>query len=177
MHKHAKNHHKKTDPLALLVKREGNYLGEGVNHEKKKFRGRLDLLSVVDKKGVFINFSAVGIEGNELNSETSLYNSETVLYNEEASIICHDNKNNLTLWTLNSNIGTMARFDLRRFRQVSNKHSLMIFGYGDPEDKNVFREEITIELWDNNDLSYNYSWGEAGGLFLSRSTIRMNKTN
>ncbi len=90
-------------------------------------------------------------------------------------MICNDSENKLTLWTLNNNIGTMARFDLRRFRQVSPKHCLFIFGFGDPDDNNVFREEITIELWDEGDLSYNYSWGEAGGHFLSRSTVKMKK--
>ncbi len=159
------------------MKREGNYLGKGINHEKKEFQGTLSLRAVVDKKGVLIKYRAVGLEGNEFNKKTTLYNSETVLYNEEVSVICRDNENKLSLWTLNNNIGTMARFELRRFRQVSNKHSLMIFGFGDPEDNNVFREEITIELWDNNDMSYNYSWGEAGGHFLSRSTIRMKKTS
>ena len=119
----------------------------------------------------------MGVEGVEFNKDTTLYNRDTILFNEEYTLICSDNKNHLSLWTLNNNIGTLIKFDLRRFRQVSPKHCLFIFGYGDPEDNNVFREEITIELWDNDELSYNYSWGEAGGHFLSRSTISMKKTS
>ncbi len=169
----AKN--KKINLLDILTKRDGNYMGLGINHENKEFRGTLRLKSVVNNKGVSLRYKAVGIEGNEFNKDTTLYNHETILYNEEYTLICNDSENKLTLWTLNNNIGTMARFDLRRFRQVSPKHCLFIFGFGDPEDNNIFREEITIELWDEGDLSYNYSWGEAGGHFLSRSTVRMKK--
>ncbi len=169
----AKN--KKINLLDILTKRDGNYLGIGINHENKEFQGTLTLRSIVNKKGVSLKYKAIGIEGNEFNKDTTLYNHETILYNEEYTLICNDSENKLTLWTLNNNIGTMARFNLRRYRQVSPKHSLFIFGFGNPEDNNVFREEITIELWDDGDLSYNYSWGEAGGHFLSRSTVRMKK--
>ncbi len=161
--------------LELLTKREGNYMGTGINHENKKFQGTLEVRSVVNHKGVSFRYKAIGFKGNEFNKDTSLYNEDTILYNEEITIICNDNENKITLWTLNNNIGTMVRFVLRRFRQVSPKHCLFIFGYGDPEDNNIFREEITIEIWDNGDLSYNYSWGEAGGHFLSRSTVKMKK--
>lgn len=166
---------KKLNLLELLTKREGKYVGIGVNHEKKDFKGILEVKSVVNHKGVSFRYKAIGMAGTEFNKDTVLYNEETVLYNEEYTIICYDNENKLALWTLNNNIGTMVRFDLRRYRQVSPKHILFIFGYGDPDDNNIFREEITIELWDNDDLSYNYSWGEAGGHFLSRSSVRMKK--
>jgi hypothetical protein len=165
----------KHDQLDILRKRAGIYMGHGINHENKKFKGDLELRNVVNNKGVSLKYKAVGTDGVEFNKETTLYNSETILYNEEWTLICSDSDNKLCLWTLNNNIGTMAKFDLRRYRHVSNKHQLFIFGYGEADDNAVFREEITIELWDNGDLSYNYSWGEAGGMFLSRSTIRMKK--
>ncbi len=168
---------KKVDYIEILRKRAGNYMGQGVNHEHKKFKGNLELRSIVNDKGLSIKYKAIGIEGIEFNNETTLYNEDTILYNEEHSVICSDSNNQLSLWTLNNNIGTMVKFELRRFRQVSSKRSLFIFGYGDPEDNTVFREEISLELWENGDLSYNYSWGENGGHFLSRSTIRMKKTS
>ena len=166
---------KKIDLLDILTTRDGHYMGIGVNHENKQFQGTLDLKTVVNKKGVSLKYKAVGVQGNEFNKDIMLYNHETILYNEEYTLLCNDSENKLTLWTLNNNVGTMVRFDLRRYRQVSPKHSLFIFGFGDPMDNNVFREEITLELWDDGDMSYNYSWGEAGGLFLSRSTCRMKK--
>lgn len=166
---------KKINLLDVLTIREGRYEGIGKNHEEKQFKGMLHLSSIVNNKGIAFKYKAVGIEGNEFNNLKALYNEETVLYNEEHTIICNDNENKLALWTLNNNIGTLARFELRRFRQISPNHTLFIFGFGDPEDNNIFREEISIELWNNGDLSYNYSWGEAGGLFLVRSTVRMKK--
>jgi hypothetical protein len=90
-------------------------------------------------------------------------------------MICNDSNNELSLWTLNNNIGTMVKFDLRRYKQFTQRRHLYIFGFGNPEDNSVFREEIAIELHEDGDISYNYSWGEAGGLFLSRSTVKMKK--
>jgi hypothetical protein len=164
----------KSGLLKPLLSKEGVYSGKGENQDYKEFQGTLELRSIVNNRGVSLKYKAVGTEGSEFNRET-LYNKDTVLYNEEYTLICNNNKNEITLWTLNSNIGTMSRFDLRRYRYVSKDRYIYIFGFGDPEDNNVFREEITIELWENGDLSYNYSWGEAGGHFLSRSTIRMKK--
>lgn len=167
----------KNEPLNILIKYAGKYMGNGVNHENKEFRGNLEMESVVNNKGISIRYKAIGNEGIDFNKETTLYGSDTILYNEECTVICYDSDNKLALWTLNNNINTMAKFELRRFRQVSSKHHIFIFGYGDTEDNTIFREEITIELWENGDISYNYSWGEAGGLFLSRSTVRMKKIN
>lgn len=165
----------KHEHIDLLLKREGTYMGMGTNHEEKEFRGEMKIRTIVNNKGISIRYKCVGMEGVEFNKDTMLYNKDTVLYNEEYTIVCNDSDNELCLFTLNSNVNTMAKFELRRFRHVSASHQLYIFGFGDPEDKNHFREEITIELWEDGDISYNYSWGEAGGIFLSRSTIRMKK--
>lgn len=167
----------KKDLIKVLINCEGTYLGSGTNHENKEFQGTLVLKPIVNNRGVSLKYKAVGMHGNEFNKETTLYNKDTVLYNEEYTIICYDSQNELSLWTLNNNVGTMERFDLRRFRRISGNRSLFIFGFGDPDDNSVFREEISIESWENGDMSYNYSWGEAGGHFLSRSTIRMKKIN
>lgn len=167
----------KSEPLSIFQKFEGHYRGNGINHENKEFTGNLELKSIVNKKGIAITYKAIGNDGIEFNKETTLYNKDTIFYNEEYAIICYDCDNKLTLWTLNSSIGTMAKFDLRRQRQASSKHFIFIFGFGDIADDTIFREEITIELWENGDLSYNYSWGEAGGLFLSRFTLRLKKIN
>jgi hypothetical protein len=166
---------KKINLLEILVKHEGTYTGFGKDQDEKEFKGSLEMSNVAGNKGVLIRYRAIGVEGNEFNKSTTLFNRDTVLFNEETTIICYDNQNKLSLWTLNNKIGTMTKFDFRRYRQVSSKHSLFIFGFGAQEDNNVFREEITIELWENQDISYNYSWGEAGGHFLSRSVIRMKK--
>lgn len=168
---------KRTDLIELLSERAGNYMGMGVNHEDKMFKGNLEIKPVIDSKGILLKYLAVGTEGTEFKKASTLYNVETVLYYEEVSLICRDNNNEICLWTLNNNVGTMQRFELRRFRNISRDRMVVIFGYGEKEDNEIFREEITIEFWENGDLSYNYSWGESGGHYISRFTIRMKKTS
>ena len=97
---------KKINLLELLTKREGKYVGIGINHEKKEFKGLLEVKSVVNHKGVSFRYKAIGMEGTEFNKDTVLYNEETVLYNEEYTIICNDSENKLALWTLASRRST-----------------------------------------------------------------------
>lgn len=152
-------------------------MGIGVNHENKKFKGDLEIKPLMGNLGVLIRYKAVGTEGFEFNDERTLYNKDTILYNEEITIICRDSNNEVSLWTLNSNIGTMHKFDLRRFRFINKNRNVIIFGFGGKLEEEVLREEITIETWENGDISYNYSWGDAEGVFISRSTVRMKKIN
>ena len=170
-------HKKHLDLLEVLMKRSGHYMGIGVNHEHKEFKGDFEIIPVVNKRGIHIKYKAVGTSGVEFNKHESLYNIDTILFNEEHTVIAYDNNNRLSLWTLNNNITTFIKFDLRRYKQVTPKRHLFIFGFGNPDNNNIYREEITIELWDNGDLSYNYAWGEPEGHFVSRSTIRMKKSH
>jgi len=170
-------HKKHLHLIDVLAKRTGHYMGVGLNHENKKFKGDLELSSIVSNKGLLIKYKAIGTTGIELNNHDSLYNIDTILYNEEHTIIAYDNKNQLSMWTLSSNINTFVKFDLRRYKQVSPKHHLFIFGFGKSGDFSIYREEITIELWENGELGYNYAWGEPEGHFVSRSTIKMKKTS
>lgn len=167
----------KNIPLEPLTQRTGYYAGMGTNHENKEFRGELDLKSIINDRGVLIQYRAVGVQGVDFNNPENLYSRETVFFTEEATMICHDKNNHLALWTLNNSIGTMAKFDIRRYKEFSGKRHLYIFGFGDPEDNTVFREEISIELHEDGDISYNYSWGEPKGLFLSRTSIKMKKVH
>jgi len=168
---------KQKDILSLLRKYEGNYRGFGYNHENRKFRGRLNIKPIVSNMGIYIHYTAIGTEGANLNKPTTLYTKETAIYNEEHITIALDHENNLKLWSLNSNIGTMIIFDFRGMKYITNqKKHIVIFGYGTIEDNTMFREEITIELWDNGEIGYSYTWGESKGLFLSRSFITMKKT-
>jgi hypothetical protein len=170
-------HRKNLNLIEVLLKRNGRYMGVGVNHENKEFKGELELTPIVNNKGMLLKYKAVGTTGVEFNNPESLYNVDTVLYNEEHTVIANDNKNHLSLWTLNTSMNTLVKFDLKRYKHTTPKRHLFIFGFGKPEDNKIYREEITIELWENGDLSYHYSWGEPGGHFVSRSTIRMKKTS
>ena len=170
-------HKKHPHLIDVLQKWTGHYKGIGLNHENKEFKGDLELSSIVNHRGLLIKYKSVGTSGIEFNKPESLYNIDTMLYNEEHTIIALDNINNLSLWTLNSSYNTFIKFDLRRYKQIIPKRHLFIFGFGNPKDFKIYREEITIELWENGDLGYNYAWGESEGHFVSRSTIRMKKTS
>jgi hypothetical protein len=165
----------KEDPLKILINSAGFYTGYGVNHEDRQFKGLFEMTPVVENRGVHIKYRAVGLkeEGNE--KEIGLFNRDMLLFNEEDTLIAHNNENKLCLWTLNSNVPTVCMFELRRFRRIPGEKSILIFGFGKRNDETIFREEITMEIWDAGNLAYNYYWGEPQGHFLSRSTIIMRK--
>jgi hypothetical protein len=163
--------------MEVLSSRTGHYTGVGITHENKEFEGELELNRIVNGKGLLLKYKSIGITGTEFNKHENLYNKDTKLYSEEHTIIAYDSKNHISLWTLSSNINTFIKFDLKRYRQAPANRHLFIFGFGKHSDFSIYREEITIELWENGDLSYNYAWGEAGGHFVSHSTIRMKKSD
>lgn len=170
-----KVHEKENDVLSLLIKFEGSYRGFGINNENKKFRGKLTIKPIVGNKGVYIHYTAIGTEAVNLNKPTNLYTKETAVYNEEHITIARDHENNLKMWSLNSNLGTMIIFDFRGMKYIAKQKHVLIFGYGTIEDNTMFREEITIELWDSGEIGYNYSWAEPRGLLLSRASVTLKK--
>ncbi len=165
----------KAEPLDILVNSAGFYTGFGVNHEDKQFRGLLEITPVVNNRGVNVKYRAVGTMGDEFEKDINLFSKDTILYNEEHTLIAYNNHNKLCLWTLNNNAPTVCLFKLRRFRRIPGNKTIMIFGFGDRGDDKIFREEISMEIWDAGNIAYNYFWGEPGGLFLSRSTVIMRK--
>ena len=72
------------------------------------------------------------------------------------------------MWNLNNNSPGMAELELR------TTDDGIVFGIGDGNDGNTFREEIKIEL-DNDRIGYHYSWGMPGGEFAYRSGLKMNR--
>jgi hypothetical protein len=61
----------------------------------------------------------------------------------------------------------MHFYELRDYKRIPNTKDILIFGFGERDSMCDFREELTIELWDNGDLSYNYFWGMPNGEFVS----------
>lgn len=158
----------KTDLLEIFRSKDGTYMGFGTDIDDRQFRGDLEVKHIAGGKGISLKFKAVGMSGTEFNKHTHLYNEDTVLYNEEYGTIAFDTDNRLSLWVISSNIPTMVKFGLRRYREVSKDKHIFIFGFGEPDDGSVFREEITIELTGDNDFAYNYSWGQSDGMFIAR---------
>ena len=165
----------KINILNIFKDRDGTYLGFGADIDDRQFRGDLEVRHIAGGKGIALKYKAVGMEGSEMNNSSHLYNEETILYNEEYSTIAYDTKNHLCLWALSTNIPTMVKFNLRHYREVSQNQFVLIFGFGDKEDSTTFREEITIELTGDSEITYNYSWGQPDGTSLAGSSVTMKK--
>ena len=163
------------DLLDIFIDRDGTYMGFGSDLDERRFRGDLEVKHIAGGKGIALKFTAVGMSGTEFNTHTTLFNEDTVLFNEEYATLAYDTENRLCLWVISSNIPTMVKFSLRRYREVSQDQHIFIFGFGDPDDGSVFREEITIEVSGDNEFAYNYSWGQSDGMFLARWSAIMKK--
>lgn len=142
------------NPIAQLVKWSGQYQGQGVNHDKEDFIGKLKLIPILKGKGIEISYTATGHDGT--------------CYHEENTIISTDFNGNIKMWNLNSNSPGMTELELK----TVDKN--MIFKLGDINDRRSFREEIKIEL-EIDSIGYHYSWGLPGGDFSYRSGLKMTK--
>ena len=149
--------------LLQLNEMAGTYVGQGTNHKGQPFAGNLELQSILDGRGVKLTFTATGNDG-------------TVFHKEE-STIAPSIQEKLTLWNFNTNTPGLVPHELRDYESKQGAASSFVFGFNNPDDKNTFREEVTLDIWDKSSLSYTYSWGLPGGEFKERSGIRMSKTN
>ncbi|MNT83963.1 hypothetical protein D3C72_2239100 [compost metagenome] len=82
---------------------------------------------------------------------------------------------NNALWVLSSNHPGVFERVLKSEENTMNG-SKYIFGFGNPEDKNSFREEVHIELTSET-IRYTYFWGLPGGEFAERSGCLMKEVH
>jgi len=141
--------------IASLSEASGKYKGNGINHDNEDFVGSLEINKVLGKKGIELLFSAVGKDGT--------------CYHNEKTIISTDFNGKIMMWNLNSNSPGMAVLELR------STDNGIVFGIGQSEDRNSFREEVKIEL-DQDGVGYHYSWGMPGEEFKYRSGLKMTRT-
>ncbi|RPI14599.1 MAG: hypothetical protein EHM58_16130 [Ignavibacteriae bacterium] len=147
--------------LVLFTSRAGVYYGKGIKDNSLEFSGQIDLHPIVNNDGVNIRYKAIDTDGE--------------IVSEEHTIISLNNENILTLWTLNSDFHTMLMFKFKNHKRIQDVKDIFIFGFDSPDSNNFSREEITIKLWDNGDLSYNYFWGSPNGEFLSCVNLNLSK--
>ena len=148
-----------TEIVRIISARTGEYVGEGTNHEDQSFVGLLKIFPVVKDHGVSISFTATGLDGK--------------LFHQEQSLIAPSISEKLCLWNLNTNIPGLVEHEFRRAENLVGADHSFVFGFGTPTATSSFREEIAIDLWQNGDISYRYSWGMPGGSFEARSAVRM----
>lgn len=145
--------------LNQLAAATGFYTGEGINHEGQPFIGNLSLQPILDGRGFSLKFTATGKD-------------ETV-YHKEESTLALSMSETMTLWNLNSNSPGLLAHEFRKTPTKADAHASYVFGFNKPDEINVFREEVALDVWSSGDLSYTYSWGMPNGEFKERSGVRM----
>ncbi len=148
-------------PFASLIARAGHYTGVGTNHDELRFLGDFTLAPILEGRGVAIQFSATGMDGE--------------VYHQEWTTLALGADEKPKMWTINTNITGQMELDLRRTAPEGDAQETYVFAIGDSSDVASFREEIALDLWADGDLSYRYSWGLPGGEFGMRSGLRLNK--
>lgn len=147
--------------LQLLAERIGRYEGEGANHAGEHFTGRLELLRLPEARTVAIRFAAVAPDGKP--------------YHTEESIVADEGEELVLVVESPSMPEGVLEHRFRREEAADGSFRAFVFGYNDVAGRESFRQEIAIEIWENGDIGYRYSWGLPGGEFEPRSTVRMGR--
>lgn len=140
-----------------LKKMKSRFVGEGINHEGQSFKASFEISSKPEINGVSFVFEAKGFDGTPFHLESSLIGKNMM--------------GQTALWVLSSNHPGIFERSLKGEEKTPSGYKY-IFGFGNIEDRNTFREEIHIELTDHT-VKYIYSWGLPGGDFSERSGCMM----
>ena len=140
--------------LRLLCERQGEYAGEGINHEDEPFHGRLRLTSVAEGAGILLAFEATSLDAQ-------------ICFHTEHTLIARDDAGSLVLWNLGSNLRFLAPHKL----SAAEPEKRYVFGYGDPAGEG-FAEEITL-TFEEGTIGYWFAWGHPGSPFGPRSSVIM----
>lgn len=148
-----------SDALSALARRIGHYGGHGINHHDEPFYGELFLEELFDGSGLSIRFTALGIDGT--------------LLHDERTWIATSPDGELALWTISTNAGTVLRHDLTADRDAEDMERVLVFRLGEPSDRSILRNQVTLELFADGRLGYRYAWGRPGEAFADRSSVAM----
>ena len=132
----------------------GNFTGRGVNHAAEPFTGSMTLTPVLGNSGTALSFTAVGDDGQT--------------YHDERTVLGLDPDHQLHMVSTSNNTGALMSYALEIMEDEQ-----LVFRFGDLEDLGTFRETRAIQLHDNGDVSYRFSWGLPGEQVRERSAVRM----
>lgn len=147
--------------LGLFDQIQGVYKGHGTNHEGQKFESHFSISPILNSQGAYLTFSATGLNGE--------------VYHAEHSLIGKDFQGNLSLFVLSNNHPGLTPHNLKKIEESSNGSKKIIFGFGNIEDTNSFREEIVLEVLPEQKIEYRYFWGMPKGDYAERSGALMSK--
>ena len=145
--------------LAALASCPKSFRGEGVNEEKEKFFGELQIQVLEGGRAVLLSYKA--------NLETG------VTVHTESTLLGTGPNGKLCLWPVMSEIPVVLPHTELANISNSRNGTVATFGSGPREQSDSFREEITIEIKADGSLVYSHAWGLPGGAFEDRSSCRM----
>jgi hypothetical protein len=142
-----------------LLESVGEYSGQGVNHEKLNYKNQFSLKQDFEGKSLSLSSTATGEQGQ--------------LFHSERSFIGFDITGSLVLYVISNNHPTITPHIFNRIEIGLDGEKKIIFRFGNIEDKNSFREEVSITIFKDNSIEHFYSWGLPGGNFEPRSGARV----
>lgn len=140
--------------LPVLAAGPKEYKGSGVNHEGETFVGAVRVQCLLDGKGVLLHY------------EVKVADHEVV--SAECTLLAPDMNGTLMLWPLMFELpGVLSH------RAIAQSKTEDKFASENRDDKNEFREEITILVSADGSLTYAHARGLPGGQFEDRSSCRL----
>ena len=148
------------DLLRLLDERAGQYAGEGMSEDGAILRGKLGIVPL-QEGGFLLRYIALGLDGAPRHREQS------------ALKVAPDGE--LLLLVESMAQPGMREHRFHREEAADGSFRAFVFGYGEPLDRDAFRQEIAIDIWSDGDVGYRHAWGLPGEELASRAGVRMQR--
>lgn len=145
--------------LQALAATKRVFRGEGLNHEKERFTGELRVEVLTAGAALLLRYRAVLHDGSTAH--------------EEATLLARGPDGRPTLWPVMSELEVVLPHPEVATSRTTQGGLRSVFASGPREDDTAFREEITIELHVDGEVTYAHAWGLPGGRFEDRSSCRM----
>lgn len=143
--------------IRALAAHAGIFDGSGMNHDGEMFHGTIEISAAPGGRGIRLHYVAKGLDGT--------------LFHEEKSLIAQSPTGPIALWTIGTNHPGITRHDLRLDEVHEDGSRRLTFAFGDRDNTDIYREEITVELTAEGGLGYHYAWAMPGHALQVRSQI------
>jgi hypothetical protein len=143
------------DLIRALASGPKSFKGEGINHEGERFIGHLQVQPLVEGSAVLLSYIAKLPDGSVVH--------------EEASLVGRQQDGTLCLWPVMSELPAVCPHQ-QRSESSGEQTETVVFAFGDRDDRDAFREEISISVSQKGTLTYAHAWGLPGGEFADRSS-------
>lgn len=145
--------------FTLLRELKGTYKGLGINHESLPFTGTFRLTETIKDKCFTLDFKAVGEQGEA--------------YHQEHSLLGITARGGFSLFEMSNNHPGVLEHTFFECAPIAGATHTLSFKAGEVENKNDWREIISLDLWPTGELTYRFAWGMPGGEFKDRSSVKM----